>query len=91
MEIERRVKKSDCFDFVSLQAPLKLCLKESMVIRAFTLRLANLKQEFKLLCRIIILLLLDPALDHTIKGQKLSLVIGASFLVRHVGSLMLAL
>ena len=90
VQVERCVKQSDGLNFVTFQAPFKLRLKEG-VLRALALRLADLQQELELLRRVLVLLLLDPAVDHAIQGQEESFVALGGSLVRLVGSFVLAL
>ena len=61
------------------------------MLRALTLSLANLEEEFELLGGIIILLLLDAAVDHTIERLQVSLVLLGSALVSLVGLLVFSL
>ena len=44
------------------------------MLRALALRFANLKEEFKLLTGILVLLLLDSAVDHAIEWHQVSLI-----------------
>ena len=55
------------------------------------MRLADLEKEFKLLSCIIVLLLLDSAVDHAIKGQKESFIALGGPLVSLVRRFILAL
>lgn len=61
------------------------------MLRALTLSLANLEEEFELLGGIIILLLLDAAVDHTIERLQVRLVLLGSALVSLVGLLVFSL
>ena len=61
------------------------------MVRAFSLRLTNLKQEFKLLGSIIVLFLLDAAVDHAVERLQEGLVVLGGPLVRLVGCLILSL
>lgn len=61
------------------------------MLRALTLSLANLEEEFELLGGIIILLLLDAAVDHSIERLQVRLVLLGSALVSLVGLLVFSL
>lgn len=55
------------------------------------MRLTDLQEEFELLRSVLILLLLDSAVDHAIQRQEESFVALGGSLVRLVGSFVLAL
>ena len=55
------------------------------------MRLANFEEELKLLSGIIVLLLLDTAVDHAVKGHKEGFVALSSPLIRLICCFILAL
>ena len=80
MQVQGSVKETNSLNFVASEAPLKLCLEES-VLGALALRLANLKEELELLCGIFVLLLLDAAVDHAVEGHQEGLITRGSPLI----------
>ena len=80
MQVQGGVKETDSLNFVTSEAPLKLGLEES-VFGAFALRLANLEKELELLCGIVVLLLLDTAVDHAIEGHQEGFIACSSTLI----------
>ena len=69
VQVQGGVKETDSLNFVASEAPFKLGFEEG-VFGALSLRLANLEEELKLLRGIVVLLLLDTAVDHAVEGQK---------------------
>ena len=80
VQVQGGVKETDSLNFVASEAPFKLGLKEG-VFGALALRLANLEEELKLLRGIVILLLLDTAVDHAVEGQEECFIAGSGTLI----------
>ena len=83
MQVEGSIQHSNSLDLVATNSPFELGFQEGVLrALAFVLRLANGHDEVKLLLSILELLLLDAAVDHTVKGKEVVTIDRASF---HVG------
>lgn len=60
------------------------------MLRALTLGLTDLEKEFKLLCSVVILLLLDTAVDHAVQWLQICLILLRSTLISLVSLLVLS-
>jgi len=74
MQIKRCIQKADRLHLVTFETPLKLSFEEG-VLRTLALCFTNLEKELKLLGRVIILLLFNTTIDHTIQWLQVGFIL----------------
>ncbi len=81
VQIQALVEHADRLGLVAFEAPLDQSFQKVVVWRLWRVLIAQLGQKFELPDRVFVLLLLDPAEDHAVEREKVSVVKGRCPLV----------
>ena len=89
VQVEGGVEQSDRLGLVPLEPPLQLGLQKG-VVRALALVISNLQEELELLGCVLVLLLLDAAVDHSVEWRQVCFVVLGRTLVRLVSAIVVS-